>query len=188
MIGSRPICDSMIPMPAATTPLSGYFPPRTETSERPRMQRQRNSGEPSISTSGRKIGIDSVSTRQPIRPPMSDAVKAAPMAFPASPRLAIGWPSRIVAVLPAVPGAPIRILGIGPEVKVIDAMPRINGSAEVASMTRQKGSSTARPNRASMPGRTPRTSPKRRPSMNINRCIGENNWANANSAALSSIM
>ena len=85
-------------------PFINADPLRLATMHTPSTAIMKNSGEPKVSTSGLRIGMDRVSTRAPKMPPMADTVNAAPKARPASPRLAMAWPSMMVAWEPTVPG------------------------------------------------------------------------------------
>ena len=78
----------------------------------PKTQMANNSGDRKNSTIGVTTGIMTPRMTAPISPPISDELKAAPKARPASPRLAIGYPSITVAAQPTVPGTPKRIAGI----------------------------------------------------------------------------
>ena len=79
---------------------------------------------------GRSTGMLMPSSTAPARPPSSDAVYAAPNARPAWPCLARGWPSRIVAAEPVVPGTPNSTAGTVSEVVVTAPMPMRNANAE----------------------------------------------------------
>jgi hypothetical protein len=127
----------------------------------------KNSADPNINTRGLKIGIVKLSTIAPITPPRIDAVTAAPMALPASPFLAIGKPSIIVAVLPEVPGEPISMQVTHPAVQVIAAMLKIKAIAFPGSNIKIKGSSKASPVTPSRPGSIPKNIPKTLPIINI---------------------
>jgi hypothetical protein len=96
------------------------------------------------------------------------------MAFPASPFLAIGNPSIIVAVLPEVPGAPRSILVIAPAVNDIADIPNIKASAAFFSSIKTKGSRRASPVTPSRPGNIPKNNPIIVPSENIKIYIGVN--------------
>ena len=62
-------------------------------------------------------------------PPITDAENAAPKARPASPFRAIGYPSRIVAADPTVPGTPNNTAGMVSEVTTTACNPIRKASA-----------------------------------------------------------
>ena len=78
-------------------------------------------------------------------PPNAETVKAAPKARPASPRLAMAWPSMMVAWEPTVPGTANSTEGMVSEVVVTASMPMMKAKAETASMSKVKGSSKRQP-------------------------------------------
>jgi hypothetical protein len=71
-------------------PLMGWLPESTPTMDMPRTASMNSSGEPKASTSGRAMGMMRVRTAAPIKPPINEAVKAAPRARAASPLRARG--------------------------------------------------------------------------------------------------
>ncbi len=87
------------------------------------------SPKPTARSRGRATTNEAVSSSAPNTPPMSEAVNEADSARAASPRLAIGKPSRIVACDPALPGMPIRIEGKVSETVVTASSPIIIASA-----------------------------------------------------------
>src|SRR5438128_1678148 len=94
------------PRHPATRPFTRASPLSEATNVMPSSASMKNSGEPNVSTSGRTIGIASASTTAPKTAPKSELMIAAPNARPASPFLAMGWPSTIVD---AVVGQQFRI-------------------------------------------------------------------------------
>ena len=116
--------------------------------------------------------MDRVSTRAPKMPPMADTVNAAPKARPASPRLAMAWPSMMVAWEPTVPGTAKSTDGMVSEVVVTASMPMMKAKAEMGSMSNVKGSRSARPVTPPTPGITPSMRPRKVPARSMMRCAG----------------
>ena len=90
VFSSTPTVEIMTPIMATTSPLIGAFPLSTPTALRPQMTNMRNSGEPKLSTRGRRIGSETSRIIAPKIPPTAEAMKAAPNARFASPFCAIG--------------------------------------------------------------------------------------------------
>ena len=83
---------------------------------------------------GRATTMKPVRTSAPNRPPSIELKNAADSARAASPRFAIGKPSRIVAWDAALPGSPIRMeLKVSP-VGTTASRPMSSASAETVSM------------------------------------------------------
>src|SRR6056297_4019588 len=76
--------------------------------------RVKNSGGPKLSAKDASHPAKTISARFDIKSAVQEAQSAMPSARPASPRSAIGWPSRMVAEEAGVPGVLIRIAGIEP--------------------------------------------------------------------------
>ena len=108
------------PKLAAARPRIGVPPLKTATMDNPNTEKANSSGEPRYNITGRRMGILTASSMAPNTPPMSEAVYAAPKARPAWPCFAKGWPSRMVAADPVVPGTPNKTAGIVSEVVVTD--------------------------------------------------------------------
>ncbi len=77
------------------------------------------SGGPNASVSNRTTGMAAIRTTIPTRPPRAEAVAEIARARLASPRLAMGYPSMVVAAFAGVPGMLSRIAGTDPP-KVLD--------------------------------------------------------------------
>ena len=148
----------------------GALPLRMPTMLTPHSVRMKNSGELKESTRGRRIGSEANRTRAPKMPPSSDATNEALSALAPSPFFAMGWPSRIVAWEPVLPGTEMRI-----EVNALAVLPTASMPTRSA-MTRSgsfmvmtKGSMSARVLGPPMPGRNPTRLPIPTPRhMNIN--------------------
>ena len=119
----------------------------------------KNSGEPKVSTSGRTMGRARASTRAPNTAPNSELVMAAPRARPASPSLAIGWPSTMVDAVVGSPGMPNRIDVMSPVVLVTAAIPSRNANASTGVIVKTKGSISASVVGPPRPGRIPTAKP-----------------------------
>ena len=85
-------------------------------------------------TSGAAIGIAAAKTKAPKIAPTSELISAAPKARPASPFLAMGWPSTIVEAVVPSPGTPNRIEVISPVVAVTAFDPNRKANADVGSI------------------------------------------------------
>ena len=86
-------------------------------------------------TSGAAMGIARAKTKSAknsARP--RELISAAPKARPASPFLAIGWPSTIVDAVVPSPGTPKRIEVISPVVAVTAFDPKRKAKADVGSI------------------------------------------------------
>ena len=153
-------------------PFINADPLRLATMHTPSTAIMKNSGEPKVSTSGLRMGMDRVSTTAPKMPPMADTVNAAPKARPASPRLAMAWPSMMVAWEPTVPGTAKSTDGMVSEVVVTASMPMMKAKAEMGSMSKVKGSRSARPVTPPTPGITPSMRPRKVPARSMMRCAG----------------
>ncbi len=99
------------------------------------MASMKSSGAPKVRTRGRMIGIEMASAKAPTRAPTSELINAAPSALPASPFLAMEWPSRIVAAALPSPGTPNRIEVISPVVAVTECIPSRNAKASTGVMS-----------------------------------------------------
>ena len=130
----EPIIEIIRPRPAAVRPLSGARPDSVATMERPNSVKARSSGEPIASSTGRSTGMLMASTIAPIRPPASEEVKPAPKARPASPFLAMAWPSITVAAAPTCPGTPNSTAEMKSDEVITAAMPSSSAIAVCASM------------------------------------------------------
>ena len=87
-----------------------------------------------LSMNGRSTGTLNAEQQRAEQAAQHRGEKAAPNARPASPRRAIGWPSRTVAADPTVPGTPNNTAGIVSEVTVTAASPIRSANAVKWSM------------------------------------------------------
>ena len=92
----------------------GSLRPTSAMVVRPQTHKSRNSGGPNDRISPRTTGNMAIRTSTPNVEPSAEAAAAQPIAVPASPLRAIGYPSSIVAALGAVPGTLNRIAVIEP--------------------------------------------------------------------------
>jgi hypothetical protein len=86
--------------------LNGVPPLKTATNDNPNKHIASSYGVPIANINGCRMGILTASKQAPKTPPSTEDVNAAPKARLASPFFAIGWPSRMVAAEPTVPGTP----------------------------------------------------------------------------------
>ena len=100
-----------------------------DTVTRAKMVSRKNSGGPNSSTSCFATGSTASTDSVPMMPPSEFALAAAPIASPALPCCASGWPSRQVAALGAVPGAFRRIAVIDPPIGMAPMTPPESASA-----------------------------------------------------------
>ncbi len=151
------------PRQPATSPFTRASPLSEATNVMPSSASMKNSGEPKVSTSGRTIGMASASTRAPKTAPKSERMMAAPSARPASPFLAMGWPSTIVEAVVGSPGIPKRIDVMSPVVLVTAAIPRRNANASTGVILKMNGSMSASVVGPPRPGRMPTAKPMAMP-------------------------
>src|SRR5262245_23767970 len=161
--GSRPMVASQRPMVPASNPLTRAPPLSEATKVMPTRASMKNSGEPNVSTSGRTIGMVRASTRAPNTAPKSELIMAAPRARPASPFLAMAWPSTTVAAVVGSPGIPKRIEVMSPVVLVTAAIPSRNANASTGFILKMNGSMRARVVGPPRPGRMPTANPMTMP-------------------------
>ena len=102
------------PSTAAMMPLIGSDPTMTPTEAMPKIAIQKYSAGPKKSVSRARIGPMVISAMALAMPPMADDQQAILSALEASPRSAIGKPSKVVAMEAGVPGIRSRIAGIAP--------------------------------------------------------------------------
>jgi len=95
----------------------------------PTMASMKSSGEPNVSTRGRTTGMASARASAPTTAPTRELIRAAPSARPASPFLAIAYPSRTVAAVVPSPGTPKRTEVISPVVATTECIPRRKAKA-----------------------------------------------------------
>ncbi len=109
-------------------------PPRAEIKVTPRTMSINISGEPKESTSGRTNGMAAARKKAPITAPARELKSAAPRARPASPFLAMGCPSRMVAAAVPSPGTPKSTDVMSPVVATTACIPRRKAKAVIGSM------------------------------------------------------
>ena len=100
----------------------------------PRRLSIRNSGAPMESTRGWTMGMARASAKAPKMAPTKELMSAAPRARPASPRLAMAWPSTTVAAVMPSPGTPNSTEVMSPVVAVTAWLPSRNAKAVVGSI------------------------------------------------------
>ena len=118
VIASSPTMASIKPKPPIVKPLARFPPLRDARKVIPRTLSMRNSGAPMERTSGWTMGIASANAKAPKIAPTSELMSAAPKARPASPRLAMAWPSTTVAAVMPSPGTPKSTEVMSPVVAV----------------------------------------------------------------------
>ena len=116
-------------------------------------------------------GIRIIRKHMPTTAPKKDDAAAKPTARPASPRRAMGWPSKQVAALGASPGMLSRIAGTEPPSVAAPIIPAIRNMAVSASHPKVKVMPMVRPARNS-PGSAPRMSPDTAPTASTSRFAG----------------
>ena len=151
--------DSINPMPPAIMPLSTFAPLTVAMNKMPSNASAKNSGDAKLSTSGRMIGMASASMKAPMTAPTRELISAAPSARPASPFLAMGWPSRMVAAEMDSPGTPNRMEVMSPVVAVTASIPSRKAKADTGSMPNVNGSINASATTPPRPGRIPTVNP-----------------------------
>ena len=95
-------------------PFRGDRPARVTTTESPKTARAKYSGALNRRAKLARIGAKKVRQRAVKVPPMPEATVAMPIALPANPFWAMGYPSKTVAAAAGVPGVLIRMEAIPP--------------------------------------------------------------------------
>ena len=175
-IGSSPTVARRRPIAAAVSPFITDPPLREARKVTPSMASMKNSGEPMERTKGRITGMASAKAKAPKMAPSRELIKAAPKARPASPFLAMGWPSTMVDAVIASPGIPKRIEVMSPVVAVTAAIPSRKAKASTASILKINGSIRARVTGPPRPGKIPTTKPIRIPSIIRVNVVPEKTW------------
>ncbi len=122
------------------------------------------------------MGMASPSTRAPNTAPTSELIIAAPSARPASPFLAMAWPSTMVAADVASPGIPKRMEVMSPVVAVTASIPRRKAKASTGDILNTNGSIRASVVGPPNPGRIPTANPMATP-ISISPNVGQaNTW------------
>src|SRR5262245_5099089 len=158
-MGSRPTKANKNPRQAAMSPLMTDPPVREARNATPRMANMKYWGEPTDKTSGLTSGMEIARHNAPKIAPTNELIRAAPRARPASPFLAMGWPSTSMEAVMASPGTPNRIDVMLPVVAVTAAIPRRKEKASTGDIGKMKGSIKARVTGPPMPGRIPTMKP-----------------------------
>ncbi len=95
-------------------PFSGDLPVRVTVTESPKTARAKYSGALNRRAKLARIGAKKVRQRAVKVPPIPEAIVAMPMALPAMPFWARGYPSNTVAAAAGVPGVLIRMEAMPP--------------------------------------------------------------------------
>jgi len=161
---ASPMVPTIMPRPAAASPLSATRPASIATIDNPSIVIINISGKPKLSTTGRAIRIKKVRKAAPINPPNNDDAKAADNARAASPFLASGKPSSTVACDAEEPGIPISTEAKVSEVGTTATMPTISARPRIGSMPNMNGINKESPAIPPRPGKTPTASPMITPS------------------------
>ena len=103
-----------MPMVPAIIPLIGSPPPMLPISRMPISARRKKSRGENLSAKLAIIGAAQARTATPTIPANNETVVQRPMALPASPRCARGYPSIPVAIAAGAPGILSRIAVIAP--------------------------------------------------------------------------
>ena len=104
---SRPINPAMMPF-------SGESVDRVDMIVKPNNAMAKYSGVLKVRAILAINGATVTNNDQLIMRPMNEAIMAMPIAFPAKPFLARGYPSKVVAVAAGVPGVLMRTAGMEP--------------------------------------------------------------------------
>ena len=132
--GAAPTSPMSSPSAQERRPLTKLEPDSTPTMARPSTVSMKSSADEKARMTGRAIRMKALSTSAPKMPPTIELKKAAERARAASPRLAIGNPSRIVAWEAALPGMPISTEVKVSPVGTTASRPISSASAEIVSM------------------------------------------------------
>ncbi len=146
------------------SPRKSLPPVDTAMALKPSTASMKNSGGPNSNTTALAIGMTASMNPTPISPPSAEAVAAAPMAVPALPCRASGYPSKQVAAFGAAPGVFSSIADNEPPKGTPPMMPPTSTIAESASMPNVSGISSASAVVPPRPGMAPNNSPIAVPS------------------------
>ena len=113
-MGSRPTMAIRRPRAPEIRPFKGDRPASETTTERPNTAKAKYSGALNRRAKLARIGAKKVRQRAVNVPPIPEAIVAMPIAFPAIPFWASGYPSKMVATAAGVPGVLIRMEAIPP--------------------------------------------------------------------------
>jgi hypothetical protein len=144
----------------------------------------KNSGGPNERTMILTNGIRTRRKTMPIIDPSIDDDVANPIARPASPRRAMGWPSKQVAALGASPGLLRRMAGTEPPSVAAPIIPAIRNIEGAGCQPNVKVIPMVRPARK-RPGNAPRIRPATAPTARMNRFAGWLSWPRASTSAVS---
>jgi hypothetical protein len=106
-----------------------------------------------------------IKMRAEIIPPIIEAQQARPKALPASPRLAMGYPSNMVQIAAGVPGVLIKIAGMLPANTAEQYKAMRKAKAVEVDMLYEKGTNKATPIVAEKPGNAPMKYPATVPAI-----------------------
>jgi hypothetical protein len=134
-------------------------PVKDARNAKPSMANMKYCGDPTDRTRGRTIGIQIARHNAPKIAPTNEAISAAPSARPASPFLAMGWPSTSIEAVMGSPGTPKRIDVMSPVVAVTAVIPSRKENASTGLMVKMKGSIRASVTGPPRPGRIPTRKP-----------------------------
>ena len=109
LTSATPTVDRRSPKHPPIRPFTSCPPDKAEISVSPRTASQKYSEGPKARATSANSGESVSRAAAPIRPPVTLARQASVMARSPSPRLAIGKPSKVVAMAEGVPGVFRRI-------------------------------------------------------------------------------
>ena len=115
-IGSMPMVESQRPMRPEMSVFTRLPPSRQVRTERPRKETANSSEGPNFSATAESCGLMSAIAKAATSPPKAEPMSETPSALPASPRWAIGYPSKVVGALEGVPGILNRMAVMPPPV------------------------------------------------------------------------
>ncbi|MPM57570.1 hypothetical protein SDC9_104392 [bioreactor metagenome] len=113
-IGESPTVANIMPKSALSRPLTMDLPVSEEIRVRAKTVTEKYSHGPNLIVRFAKVGLSTTMTNKLIAVPMSEANTASPNALPAWPFLAMGEPSKQVAIELGVPGMLSRMAEIRP--------------------------------------------------------------------------
>ncbi len=109
-----PILDIRMPIQPMRSPLKVSPFDVTATIERPNIANIKYSAGPILSANFANIGVNKARHKTPNNPPNREDVADSPRLTPALPCLESGYPSKVVVILPVVPGIPNKQAVIDP--------------------------------------------------------------------------
>jgi hypothetical protein len=158
-MGSAPTVAAIRPKRPEINPFKSDSPERLAMIVKPKATKEKNSHGPNFKAILANGGAKKRSKKALIIPPKKDAQTPKHKALPASPFLAMGYPSKTVATEEGVPGMPMRIPEIWPPANPPTNTPIIAANPSIDFIPKVSGKRRAAPMVTVKPGIQPTTIP-----------------------------